>query len=125
MTPKETVQVIYDSFAAGDMEKFSSVLADDCTLVMNGMHILSGTYVGKESIMTNFMTKVGKHFPDNVSGEPVKMIAEGENVFTLMNIKGNSLDMSAGHHHVVVDGKITEFHIFDDSQKWALTLKPL
>ena len=61
MTPKETVQVIYDSFAAGDMEKFSSVLADDCTLVMNGMHILSGTHVGKEYIMTNFMEKVQRY----------------------------------------------------------------
>ena len=57
-----------------------------------------------------------------MSGEPVKMIAEGENDFTLMNIKGNSLDMSAGHHHVVVDGKITEFHIFDENMQSCRTL---
>ena len=125
MTPKEIVAAIYDSFSAGDMDKFASVLADDCILFMNGMHILSGTYVGKEAIMTNFMAKVGKHFPDNTAGEPVRMIAEEGNVFTLMSIKGENLDMSAGHHHVVVDGEITEFHIFDDSQKWAMTLKPL
>ena len=43
MTPKETVMVIHDSFAAGDMDKFASLLADDCTIVTNGMHILSGT----------------------------------------------------------------------------------
>ena len=33
--------------------------------------------------------------------------------------------MSAGHYHVVDDGKITEFHIFDDSQKWSIILNPL
>ena len=30
------------------------------------------------------MAKVGKHFPDNIIGEPVKMVAEGEYVFTLI-----------------------------------------
>ena len=46
-----------------------------------------------------------KHFADNIVGEPVKMIAEGEYVFTLQNIKVNTIDMSARHYHVVVDGK--------------------
>ena len=49
------------------------------------------------------MAIVGKHFPDNIIGELVKMIAEGEYVFTLQNIKVNTIDMSAGHYHVVVD----------------------
>ena len=62
MTPKDTVQLIFNAFAVGDMEKFSSVLADDCTLIINRMNILSGTYVGKEVIMTNFIAKVGKIF---------------------------------------------------------------
>ena len=62
MIPKVTIQVIFNAFAAGDMEKLSSVLADDWTLVINGMTILSGTYVGKEVIMTNFIAKVGKIF---------------------------------------------------------------
>ena len=62
MIPKVTIQVIFNAFAAGDMEKLSSVLADDWTLVINGMTILSGPYVGKEVIMTNFIAKVGKIF---------------------------------------------------------------
>ena len=33
--------------------------------------------------------------------------------------------MSVGHYNVVVNGKITEFHIFDNTQKLAMTLKPL
>ena len=45
-----------------------------------------------------------KHFADNIVGEPLKMIAEGEYVFTLQNIKVNTIDMSARHYHVVVDG---------------------
>lgn len=125
MTPKETVQVIYDAFASGDMEKFASVFADDCVAVMNGMHVVSGTYSGREAIMTQMMARVGKHFPDGLSFEKVKMFAEGSDVFTMGTIKGDGVEMSVGHHHVVVDGKVTEMHIFDDSHKWAMTLKPM
>lgn len=70
-------------------------------------------------------TCIGKHFRDNVSGEPVKMFAEGNNVFMMVHINGDTWTMSAGHHHVVEDGKIKEIHIFDDPQKWAMTLKPV
>ena len=106
------------------MDKFASVLTDDCTLVMNGMYVLSIAYAGKQAMMTNYMAKVGKYSPDNTAGHPVKMIAEDGNAFTRMSIKGDNLYMSAEYHHVVVDGKITEFYVFDDSQKWVMTLKP-
>ena len=45
--------------------------------------------------------------------------------FTMGTIKADGLEMSVGHHHVVEDGKVKEMHIFDDSQKWAMTLKPM
>lgn len=125
MTPKETVQVIYDAFASGDMEKFASVFSEDCICVMNGMHAVSGTYHGRDAVMTQMMARVGKHFPDGVAFEKVKMFAEGNNVFTMGTIKADGLEMSVGHHHVVEDGKVKEMHIFDDSQKWAMTLKPM
>ena len=53
------------------------------------------------------------------------MFAEGNDVFTMGTITAGRLEMSVGHHHVVVDGKVKEMHIFDDSQKWAMTLKPM
>tara|TARA_E500000331_G_scaffold183426_1_gene176642 strand:+ start:58 stop:219 length:162 start_codon:yes stop_codon:yes gene_type:complete len=51
MTPEKILKVIYDSFAIGDMEKFASVLADDCVAVRNGVHVISRTYEGRDAIM--------------------------------------------------------------------------
>ena len=107
------------------MEKFASVFAEDCTVVMNGMHVVSGTYHGLDALMTQMMARVGKHFPEGVAIEIAKMFADGNDVFTMGTIRGDGVEMSVGHHHVVVDGKIKEMHIFDDSHKWAMTLKPM
>ena len=62
------------------MEKFASVFAEDCTVVMNGMHVVSGTYHGLDALMTQMMARVGKHFPEGVAIEIAKMFADGNDV---------------------------------------------
>ena len=59
--------------------------------------------------MTNFMAKVEKYFPDSTGGNLVKTIAQDSGVFTLVNVKCDGLDRSAGYHHVVAEVRITDF----------------
>ena len=51
------------------------------------------------------------------------MIAEGDQVFTQIHAQAKGLDANSGHYHKLVDGKIKEFWIYDDSQKMAHVMK--
>ena len=51
------------------------------------------------------------------------MIAEGDQVFTQIHAKADGLEADFGHFHKIVDGKIKEFWIYDDSQKMAHVMK--
>jgi len=51
------------------------------------------------------------------------MIGDGDHVFTQLHAKAKGLDANFGHYHKLVDGKIKEFSIYDDSQKMAHVMK--
>ena len=124
MTPKEVVQKGYDCFASGDMETFVGLFHEDCTVTINGMHKFSGTHNGFDAWLSNMLMHIPTHF-DNFKVEPKLMIAEGEYVFVLAHGTATGMDADFGHLFKVESEKITEFHILDDSQKWAATMKAL
>ena len=51
------------------------------------------------------------------------MTAEGDHVFTQIHAKAEGMEADFGHYHRLVDGKIKEFWIYDDSQKIAHVMK--
>ena len=53
------------------------------------------------------------------------MIAEGEYIFVLAHGTATGMDADFGHLFKVQNKKISEFHILDDSQKWAATMKAM
>jgi len=122
MEPKDIVQKAYDCFASGDMETFASLWSDDAVIVVNGMHKFSGTYNGVGDWIVNMLAHMPTHFP-GLEVVPLKMVEEDGHVFILTSVKADGLDSLAGHYDVVEEGKIKEFHVFDDSQKLAHAMK--
>jgi hypothetical protein len=53
---------------------------------------------------------------DNFSVTSENMIADGVQVFTQLHGKADDMYANFGHFHKLVDGKIKEFWIYDDSQ---------
>tara|TARA_B100000941_G_scaffold102077_1_gene71469 strand:+ start:332 stop:703 length:372 start_codon:yes stop_codon:yes gene_type:complete len=121
MTPKEIVAKNYECFNTGDMETFVSLYHDDVTITLNGMHRFSGVHQGINAWM-NVLSQIPSRY-DNFSVTPVNMIAEGDQVFTQIHAKADGLEADFGHFHKIVDGKIKEFWIYDDSQKMAHVMK--
>ena len=124
MTPKEVVQKGYEYFATGDMTGMRSIMDENATVRNNGMHKFSKTYKGADSFINNFIAHIQSHF-GNFRVEPVKMIAEGEYVFVMYRATTDRMEADFGHFFKIENEKITEFHIFDDSQKLAATMKAL
>ncbi len=122
MEPKDIVQKAYDCFASGDMETFASLWSDDAVIVVNGMHKFSGTYNGVGDWISNMLAHMPTHFP-GLEVVPLKMVEEDGHVFIMASVKADGLDSLASHYDVIEEGKIKEFHIFDDSQKLAHAMK--
>ena len=122
MEPKDIVQKAYDCFASGDMETFASLWSDDAVIVVNGMHKFSGTYNGVGDWIANMLAHMPTHFP-GLEVVPLKMVEEDGHVFIMASVKAEGLDSLASHYDVIEEGKIKEFHIFDDSQKLAHAMK--
>ena len=117
MTPKEVIAKAYECFNTGDMETFVTLFHADVVVTINGMHRLSGVHEGIDAWL-GVLSQVPARY-DNFSVTPTNMIAEGDQVFTQIHAKADGLDANFGHYGKVVDGKIKEFWIYDDSQKMA------
>ena len=123
MTPKEVIAENYECFNTGDMETFVSLYHDDVVIKMNGMHRFSGLHKGIDAWM-ELLSSIPARFED-FSVTPTNMIAEGDQVFTQIHAKAKGLDANFGHYHKLVNGKIKEFRIYDDSQKMAHVMKAI
>ena len=123
MTPKVIVEKGYDCFASGDMETFVGLFHEDCTCTINGMHKFSGTYNGINEFMCT-LALIPTHY-DNFAVTVTNMISDGDQVFTQLDGKADGMEGKFGHFHKLVDGKIKEFWVYDDSQKMAHAMKPV
>ena len=125
MEPKEIVKRGYELFGKGDMQTFfTEVVHDDITWIFPGdKHPMSGTHKGKEAMMKT-MSLIPQLW-DNFSVTPEFMIGEGNKVFVKCKATADGMDADFGHFFKVENEKITEFHIFDDSQKLASIMKAM
>ena len=66
------------------------------------------------------------HLPTQFDGFkviPQQMIEEEDRVFVQTNVTATGMDFSAGHFFILKNGKIKEFHIYYDSQKFVDSIK--
>ena len=123
MTPKEVVQKNYECFTTGDMTTFRTLYAENAIIKVNGIHKLSGTYHGPDNWMSA-LSQVPQLY-DEFKIELVNIIAEGDHVFAMLHasaVGSGKMTADFGHFYKIENGKIAEFHIFDDSQKMAATM---
>jgi hypothetical protein len=52
---------------------------------------------------------------EDFSVTPSNMIIDGDRAFTQLHAKAKGLDANFCHYHKLVDGKIKEFWMYDDS----------
>ena len=124
MTPKEVVQKNYECFTTGDMTTFRTLYAENAIVKVNGIHKLSGTYHGPDNWMSA-LSQVPQLY-DEFKIELVNIIAEGDHVFAMLHataVGSGKMTADFGHFYKIENGKIAEFHIFDDSQKLAHAMK--
>jgi len=123
LTPKEVVQKNYECFTTGDMTTFRTLYVENAIVKVNGIHKLSGTYHGPDNWMSA-LSQVPQLY-DEFKIELVNIIAEGDHVFAMLHataVGSGKMTADFGHFYKIENGKIAEFHIFDDSQKMAATM---
>tara|TARA_B100001093_G_scaffold361542_1_gene346265 strand:- start:1099 stop:1467 length:369 start_codon:yes stop_codon:yes gene_type:complete len=121
MTSKEVVSKVYECFGTGDMETLASLFHEDSVTKLNGTHKMSGTFIGPQAWIEN-LSKIPELF-DNFSITPVHMIAEGNEVFVQLHATADGMEADFGHFFKLLDGKVKQFWVYDDSQKISDTMK--
>ncbi len=106
------------------MASFKTLFSDSAIIKNNSMHKFSGTYHGADNFITNLFEHIPSHFV-NFKVETVQMISEGNPVFSMLHATADGMDADFEHFFKVENEKITEFHIFDDSQKLASIMKAM
>ena len=74
----------------------------------------------------NWVKNMLAHLPTQFDGFkviPQQMIEEEDRVFVQTNVTATGMDFSAGHFFILKNGKIKEFHIYYDSQKFVDSIK--
>ena len=78
---KQLMQRYVDALAAGDAQAVRDFFADDATWWLGGDLPISGTWNGREAIMTDFFGTARAHYePGSLSLEVTGMVAEGDQV---------------------------------------------
>lgn len=121
MTAIETVQRLYDAFAAGDGETLSHLLADTDWVEASGGPY-GGRYRGFADVAENVFGPIGRDV-EEFTAKPHELLAVGDDrVLALGRYRGKTgagpLDIRFAHLATVSDGQITQFEQFTDTQQW-------
>ena len=106
---------------AEDGETIGASFADDATWTLAGELPISGTWVGRQAIVSEFLPTAMSHYaPGSVSLEITRMIAEGDNVALQWTSRARTLDGNPYENHcigvfTVRDGKITSVREYMDT----------
>ena len=121
--PKEVIKKNYECFKTGDMKTFVSLYHENAVLIVNGKHRFPGTHKGIKSWI-DVLAQIPARY-DNFSVSPENMIYDGDQVFTQLHAKADEMDANFGHFHKLVNGKIKEMQVYDDSQQMAQNMKEI
>jgi ketosteroid isomerase-like protein len=124
MTSAENKQLVRDFFDAGnrgEMERCLSYLADDIVWTNMGTTRVSGTFVGKSSLVTNVLQPVFGQLKSGIASTIENLVAEGEFVVVQSRgkaetIDGRPYDNSYCHIFRIVGGQIATVTEYLDTQ---------
>ena len=84
---KQLLQTIFAGLAAGDSRAFVDSLADDFCWTVTGTTKWSGTYRGKEAVMSELMRPLFANFETRYTNTAQRFIAEGD--WVAVECRGN------------------------------------
>ena len=121
MTAIDTVQRLYEAFAAGDGETLSSLLAETEWIEARGLPY-GGRYRGFGEVAANVFGPIGRDVRD-FTATADELLPIGDNrVLALGHYRGTAdagpLDTRFGHLWTVDDGAISHFEQFTDTHEW-------
>ena len=121
MAATDTVQKLYDAFAAGDGAALSALLADTQWIEARGMPY-GGTYSGFAQIAENVFGPIGRDVRD-FTARPEELLPIGDDqVLALGRYRGTTdagpLDTRFGHLWTVAGDRISHFEQFTDTHEW-------
>ena len=122
LTTTEVAEAIYAAFAAGDMDRFVSLMHPDVVWneAENYPYADRNPYIGPEAVMEGVMGRTAAAW-DGFAATPSDMIVEGERVAVLGRYtathKGTGEPINAQFVHVMTieDGQIVNFQQFADT----------
>ena len=118
------VKKVYLTFGSGDTEAWKALMDPQLVFTVSGSLPHSGTFYGADDVVENCFSKLAESFPGFVVKADA-FYASGDTVLvececTAENLQGGGY--TGIHKMTVVDGKITRFQDFYDTQKFAAAL---
>ena len=123
---KQLVRDFFDAGNRGDIESCLGYLTDDIVWTNMGSTRVSGTYVGKASLVTGLLQPVFGQLKAGIASTIDNLIAEGEFVVAQSRGKAETIDgtpynNSYCHIFRIVEGRIAEVTEYLDTQMAAGT----
>ncbi len=127
----DIVRIVYKGFAAGDMGMVTSVMSPD--IIWNeaegNPYADLNPYVGPDAILSGVFARIGGQWT-GFTAVPSEFVTEGNRVIVFgrykgtYNATGKTLDAPFVHSLTVINGKITDFQQYmDTEQQVAVMLK--
>lgn len=118
------VQTVYNGFAAGDMDMATSVMSPD--IIWNeaegNPYADLNPYVGPNAVLSGVFTRIGGQWT-GFTATPSEFVTEGNRVIVFgrykgtYNATGKTLDAPFVHSLTVINGKITGFQQYMDTEQ--------
>ncbi len=118
----ETVETVYESFNAGDIESALATMADDIEWTEPEGSFFGGTYHGPDAVRENVFEGAMEEF-ETFQVEPERFVDSGDTVvvegtFHCTTQAGERIESPFAHVTELHDGHITEFVNYTDTALW-------
>jgi uncharacterized protein len=126
---KRLMQQIFRELSRGNSEPFRDAMADDFCWTIIGTTTWSGTYAGKQAVLSDLMGPLFSQFADRYTNTADRFIAGGEHV--VIQCRGHVTTKSGMPYNNnycyvcrLADGKLRELTEYCDTQLIATALAP-
>src|SRR5581483_7160554 len=118
---KALIQNMFAELSKGNPQAFLDNMADNVKFTIIGTTKFSGTFVGKQDIISKVLQPLGSQLDDGLTITPENFIAEGD--YVAMQAHGNSKTKSGGTYNNtycqifrIANGKVQEMTEYLDTE---------
>ena|SRR5436190_10871329 len=118
---KELVQSIFAQLAQGNSRPLVEAMADDFCWTVTGRTKWSGTFAGKQAVLSQLLTPLRSRIVDRIRTVPERFFADGEHV--IVEARGNNTTKTGAPYNNtycfvirVADGRLREITEYMDTE---------